>query len=358
MKNRHAVRALAALASLAFVNPVVRAAAATERGAVASPAEDREWATLQGEILGGPGEPAGLDQDPALRAAAQGARFKRTAEQAKQFYTQYPEHPKAMEARKAEALMLIRVGQSGDASMEGRAEEVVTAFCRDATIPEAHRAEVSATHGFAKTFQRRLKGPELNDAFEQVARDLIANYPAQPQGYESLLTISSWGDVAKTRALAQELVRPGVPVGVQQGAQSVLDRLNLVGTPLSAVLADTGTRHLEKLLHTGKPTIIYTWASWSPGSLVLGELLAKRNVDAANIIAVNLDEDPAAAGELARGRKLPGQLHYDNRSVKGALARRLGANGAPLVYLVDAQGVIRDVRGTDDLEKKLSTAGL
>jgi hypothetical protein len=42
----------------------------------------------------------------------------------------------------------------------------------------------------------------------------------------------------------------------------------------------------------------------------------------------------------------------------GPVARRLGLDQLPLVILADAQGVIRDIHGTESLETKLAALGL
>lgn len=333
---------------------------ATSAPAPTASTADLAWANLNGEAMGGPGggmEPV-ANLDLAARKEAQARHFAATVDLAKDFYTRHPRHAKAVEARKLEAIMLVRAVQSGDTSIEGRMEAVVESFCSDQSIPELQRAEVAGTHAFTGILRRNLKGKELSAAYEDTARRLIVLYPAQPQGYESLLAIAGGNETTKGRSLAQELVQMPAPATVKQNARLLVDRIDLVGTPLSQVLSDAGAKEAQAALQAGKPTIIYTWASWSPGSVALGEMLAKRKGATANIIGLNLDQDTAAAGELAKAHKLPGRLHYDNRSVQGALAKRLRVNGAPLVYFVDAQGVIRDVRGLDDLEQKLSQNGL
>jgi hypothetical protein len=147
-------------------------------------------------------------------------------------------------------------------------------------------------------------------------------------------------------------------VSVKQSVQLLLERLALVGQPFSDVLSDAGAKTVQSAVVAGKPTLVYTWASWSPGSIDMAEKLAKRNTAAANLVGVNLDSDQTVAMDLATKHGLPGAQQFDSRGADGALAKRLKVNGAPLVFLIDAKGVIQDVRGTDNFDQKLTALGL
>lgn len=327
----------------------------------ASSPADQAWENLKA-VAFAPQNPGIATVRDAVTVGAsqqrQAATFLSIAGQAKDFYTKNASHGKAIEAKKLESVMLMQAVQSGDTSVEGRMESTVEAFCADKSIPEPHRAEVAGTHGFLGAL-RRGRGPgELSANTEAVSRSLILSYPTQPQGYESLLTIAAERDAVKGRALATELLSMPAPLAVKQGAQLLVERLDLVGKPLTQILADAGATKIQEKIKSGKPTVIYTWASWSPGSVAFGEMLSKRAITNASVIGLNLDQDTVAAEQLAKEHSLPGLLQYDARGVNGALAKGLKVNGAPLVYFLDAQGVISDVRGLDGLEQKLASNGL
>ncbi len=325
-----------------------------------SPA-DQAWEDLRLVIFALPdpdieAAPDGVALSAALKRQA--AKFVTNADRAKDFYTQNPKHAKAAEARKLESVLLMQAVLTGDVSNEGRMESTVQAFCEDRTVAESQRAEVAGIRGFQGALRKGRTPGGVSANTENVARSLIVSYPSQPQGYESLLTIASEREMAKSRALATEILGMPAPLPVKEGAQLLVERYNLVGKPLAQILSDAGAAQARSTIQKGRPTIIYTWASWSPGSLVLGEMLAKRDTAKANIIGLNLDEDTSASDKLAKTRKLSGSHVYDQRGAKGALAQGLKVNSAPLVYFVDEQGVIRDVRGLDGLEQKLTENGL
>jgi hypothetical protein len=322
--------------------------------------EDAEWDDLRGagtiSII--PGVAEAKDERSLKQAFKQhGKTLAANADRARDFASRHPGHPKAAEARRLEALLLLQAVQAGDVSLAARMNATVESVRKDQNVPEPIRAEIAgladfsdATHAFRNAADRAL-------GFEVVARGLITEFPYQPQGYESLLTIAREAEDAKGRALAAELRSMAAPPAVKEGADFLLKRYDLVGQPLSALLTDEAAKAALAEIKPDSATLLYTWATWSPGSLALANDLAARKVPGVVVLALNLDQDVAAAKEQARSHALPGTQIYDAESTAGSLARRLGINGAPYVYLIDADGVVRDVKGVENLEQKLAKLG-
>jgi hypothetical protein len=104
-------------------------------------------------------------------------------------------------------------------------------------------------------------------------------------------------------------------------------------------------------LPPGLPLVVYSWATWGPGSIEFGRMIQARRFSA---IGVCLDENTEEAATVAHQAGLGGKLAYDAKGLSGSLAERLKFSTAGQIYLVDAAGVIRDVRGGEDLEIKLT----
>lgn len=322
-------------------------------------AADLAWIDLQAAMFtedfskGLPAEPA------ALRAALtqRAVWFAAAADQAKKFYTEFPDHARAHDARRQEIQALVSASQMGDAMAEGRLIATVAAVRDDKKIPANIRVQAVAAYSFS-TEVRKAKGREERlKAIERVARGLMASFPDQPQGFESLLTVAHASDDVAAAKVARELLASPSPAAVKEGAQTLLGRMDLVGKSLAAELVGAGIETGRSALAVGRPTVIYTWATWSSGSLALAADLKKRAL-AVNLIGLNLDSDTKAAELLAQKEQLPGLLLYDDRGAGGALAQRLKVRTAPQLILVDAQGKIREARAEADLEKKLKQFGL
>jgi hypothetical protein len=301
-----------------------------------------------------------LPADPASRDAAladRAAGFVRTADRAKDFYTQHPAHAKAAEARLVEVRALVAANQTGDASVDGRLTSLVQSSRRDPSIAAAIRVQLVSAYAFPKAMRNGKDRIGRLEEAAKVARSLAVEFPDQPQGAESLVNIAAASDEATARSLAGEVLAMPAPLAIKQSAQTLLSRLDLVGKPIAAEFDGADLATAKAKLASGSPTIIYTWATWSPGSLRLAAELKKLNV-AARVVGLNLDEDTATAEVLAGKEGLIGEMIYDKRGREGALAQRLKIRSAPQVILVDAQGIIRDVRGEADLAKKLQSLGL
>lgn len=301
-----------------------------------------------------------LPAEPEARKAALADRagvFVQTADRAKDFYTQHPAHAKAAEARLVEVRALVAANQAGDATTEGRLISTVQTLRGDQAVPATLRVQAVSAYAFPKAMRGSQSRAERLAAAVLVARSLAAEFPDQPQGPESLVNLAVGSDEATARSLTNEVLAMPAPPAIKQVARAFLARLDLVGKPIAAEIAGAGLAADKAGLTAGRPTVIYTWAVGSPGSLRLAADLKKLN-PAANIIGLNLDQDTKTAEALARKEGLIGAMVYDERGLEGALAQRLKTRGAPQVILVDAQGIIREVRGESDLAKKIQALGL
>jgi hypothetical protein len=328
-----------------------------------SPA-DQAWMTLQSPVptLTPPTRAARESVDPdAIKASAaqRATAFLVQANQAKVFQTQFPEHGKAGEAKLVEVRALVSAVQLGDATVEGRLASAVQALRTDSTVPGAIRVQGVASYEFSRQTRGLKKTlPERLKAIEQVARDLARDFPDQPQGFESLLNVAITDrDDTNAKKIAQELLGMPAPATSKNEARKLLDRLALVGKPFEAELTGANETAVKAALQPRQPTVVYTWTAGNPGSLALAAELKKRGL-AANIIALNLDTNPVAAVAVAQSEGLIGTAVYDSRGKEGALAQRLKVRGGAEVFLVDAQGVIRDVRAQADLSNALKRVGL
>lgn len=284
----------------------------------------------------------------------------RKADLARAFYVEHGEHPVAIQARKVEAIFLIDAVTGGRGDVRGRMQSAVTEFREDDRVPPSERVVVAGTYEFRTAGAQSKTAADVSAEYKKIARALMREFPDQHQGHTSLLTEASRQEPGEARELANEvLASPAAPSEVKRQARRLVDRLELVGQPIegkidAALLASPGQEGWRK----NRPGLVYFWATWSRESLALGELLAARNIAQVNILGVCLDENAEAAARIAEERKLPGRLVYVANGTDGDLAVKLGADRAPLLYLVNAAGRFTDVRGLDDLGAKLEQLGL
>lgn len=275
-----------------------------------------------------------------------------TADKVRNWYIKNPDNPHVGEARRIEAMYLIDAVNAGDASVKARMEATVAALRKDLTVPASERAIVAGSYDFSAA-RRRSTQADGSGEYEAVARGLIAEFPSEPQGYLSLLTLAMQQEAPRDRSMVADVLASRAPTDVRIRAQRLLNRLGLIGKTIDDAFAAAPAGDLGKTWQKKKPGVIYFWASWSSPSIEQGESLGKSDPAKINVVGICLDREEAVGKKIASARKLGGELIYLPYGREHPLAVLTGAFEAPLIYLVDENGVIRDVRGENDLEAKL-----
>ena len=275
------------------------------------------------------------------------------ADQARAFYLANPTHSSAPEARDVEILSLVSVAADGDQTVLTRLDRAVSDLRAATAIDAKVRARGVAAYEFTKATRQVTTQSARMVAVEKVAQNLIAEFPSEPQGYEALLALAKATEANKSGQIARQLLASNAPDEIKRSAQTLVYRYALVGSNLSSVIGNAGSE-TARGLSKGTPVIVYSWASWAPGSVELGQMIQARRFAAIGI-CLDTEIDQAKALEQAAG--LGGVQVYDPAGGGGAVANQLKYSAAGQIYLVDAKGVIRDVRGGDDLETKLKTFG-
>jgi cytochrome c biogenesis protein CcmG/thiol:disulfide interchange protein DsbE len=102
----------------------------------------------------------------------------------------------------------------------------------------------------------------------------------------------------------------------------------------------------------GQPVVVDFWASWCvtcrTALPALDALVARRPAGSIRLLAVNVDRDRAAAEAWLARRPLSPQttVLFDP---EGNLLSRFGAEGLPALYVIDGDGVVRDVESGPSL---------
>lgn len=306
-----------------------------------------------------PGDDAWADMLRTQRESAGDARSDaisrlQMADQARSFYETHGSDPRAAEARVWEVLALIDAVETGDRSSAQRLQQAVAAMRSRQDLPKAERARAISAYEFRSALRATQTLAERLAATEATALDLMQEFPGEPQGSQALLVVARASDPHESARIAQVVVEADAPSAHREEAQRLVERVDLLDRRLDEVLAGTPAVEALGALPDDQPIVVYSWASWGPGSHELGRMLQARRFAA---LGVCLDEDVEAAQVLHHAVNLGGRQIYDERGREGEVAARLKFSTAGQIYLVDRTGVIRDVRGGHDLESKLAALG-
>jgi len=310
---------------------------------------EQRWTELQDSRRLAPGinHYAGLSGEERKALMLEETKnFRDRADSLKQFYTDFPDALQASEAKLWEVQNLLWAAQAGDRSQDERWLILAADVRKDTALRAEERFAVAAQADFyAVTRDPSLSSLGRQNAMIKVSRGLIAEFPSEPGGYESLLALArNSRDMAEARSLAEEVAALPAPNAIKRQARLLAERFALVGQQIGPILKETG---YANMVEEGRGLIIYAWATWNDSSVILAEQLGKLASEV-QMLGLCLDADLIPARDLAEARGLPGRQIYDARAQAGALAQALRLNDAGWIYLVDRTGVIISVRGQDD----------
>ncbi len=337
--------------SASIISTPLLVAQSTAGGAAGAPASnpapvlsaaDAKWRELQSLLAppqGGEARPQNPDQQNAARREL-AARFARGAAAARQFVELFPEHPRALDARRAELSGLLNAAIAGDNSQEARAQSLLAELRRDERVAGRDRVKLVMQSSVLRLRPLGRDRQRFLSEYEKTSRDILAEFPDEAAAYEGFLRFATQHpDDLHGRKLAAELLSMPAPASVKAEASQYLARFDLLGKSLSKILTEAVGVETSKL---DGITVVYAWASWSPGSMALAKELSSA-AGGIRLIGVNLDTDVAAAKSAASAAGLAGEQIFDERGRFAPLAQALQFDSAPLAYIADRSGAIKEV---------------
>jgi hypothetical protein len=299
--------------------------------------------------------PAQVDNDRKLQAAT----FVAVADMARDFQTRYPGSSNLSEAKKIEAIALMRAVRGGAVENEAKAVRLAIDFRADSRNASADRFQVAT---LARELEIRKKNitshAQLLDEYEKNANDLFGEFPDEPTVYEMYLGVARSADPVRARAMATKIQRMPAPASAKKEAQTILDRLDMPGKTLAFEFQDAVGKTHQLSEYKGKVVVFYVWATWTPATTDSDGKIKKLVPPSAVLVSVNVDTDVNAAQAAKSKSNVGGVEYYDSRGLQSPLPLQLNVAKVPSVHVVNAQGVFVGSGTIADLSALLKTAGL
>lgn len=280
------------------------------------------------------------------------------ADKAKDFYTRFPKHPKAGDAREKEREMLGFAVQLGDTNKSARLEALEVERLKDPSLTEDERFEFRAEAIQRNAGKKEAEGKEAMMAeFEKGVRQLQKEFPKREEVYQMLMTLASNSSEEKSRALAKEIIDSSAPDKIKDSAKGILKKMDAVGKPLAIEFKSLDGKDVSIARLAGKVVLVDFWATWCGpcvGELPhVKETYEKLHPKGFEIIGISFDQDKEALESFVAKEKMPWPQYFDGEGWKNKFGKEFGINSIPAMWLVDKKGILRDLNGREDLAKKV-----
>ncbi len=319
---------------------------------------DRAWADLL-KAMEPPARPAEWQQ----KAPSEGevAKYRRSiapvalkaAEMAKAFYTRFPEHGKATEAKVQEYRLLDAAAQLGETNQSSRADAALATLMENKSLDEETRFGLAVENIQRNAAKKKSEGMDAVLAdYEKGTRELRKQFPKRAEPYQFMLQVAQlYGDNMKTdkaKALVQEILASEAPAEVKEVAPKLVRRFDYLGKPIDFKFTATDGRPVDLSKMRGKVVLMDFWASWcQPCLIAFPEVRAtyeKLHKEGFEIVGVNFDEDKSDMMKVVASSKLVWPHHFGGQGMDGKIGEQFGIMGIPNMWIIDKKGFVREMK--------------
>lgn len=286
------------------------------------------------------------------------AHFALQMQRINEFLARYPDDPRVFDAHLRRAAILAATGKMEDRQKPvDEAMKILIELEKSRSATAAQRANA----GFRRVslYLQSMKGREveMRGPMVDAARNFAARHPGDKRGPRLLVEVASIcdSDPALKRSLLEEAQASTSEPALQRRIADDLTRLSLLDKPFRIAFRTVGGRAFDSAAERGNIVVVVFWSAESPHCLMWWPMFKRMLADApksgVRLATVALDTSATEAmsrlGEFGFG-DVP--THCDGRGWQNEVARPLGINSLPTVFVIDRKGVLRSINARDNID--------
>ena len=271
-----------------------------------------------------------------------------------QFLARYPQDPHAFDAKLRLAAILAAEGKMNKSPSQ--VDEALLILGELEKTPGISREKL-ADAGFQRTslmMQNQIGSfDRMRDTVVSAARNFTAKYPGDRRGPRLLVEAATICDDSpnQKRDLLEEAQRLTTEEPLKLRIADDFKRLDRLGRPLDLKLSSVQAGPIDTAALRGNVVVIVFWSAESPHSLLwmrdfrmAWEKLPK---DQLRVVTISLDQSRRELDERLRDLPPSWPTHFDGKGWSGPVARSLGINALPTVWILDKKGVLRTLNARE-----------
>jgi thiol-disulfide isomerase/thioredoxin len=279
-----------------------------------------------------------------------GERSADVAEKAHEFYTRFPDHAKAAEAKAREESFNRQALRYGNKAVAEKAE---------ANLTEEQKVERKLNDVQRRAMEKRPEGnPAVFKELESGLREVMKEFPKSPQPWQLMLMIGNYGDPETQKRVLAEITESKVAdEETVARAKGLLKAIGSLGRPLDLAYEAIDGRKVDVQKLKGKVVLVDFWATWcGPCMAALPEVVDvynKYHDKGFEIVGISLDQSEKALKNVLSRHKMEWPQYFDGKGWGNKFVIEYNISEVPTMWLVDKTGKLRTMQAREDLEKQV-----
>ncbi len=279
-----------------------------------------------------------------------GQRSADAAAIAREFYTRFPDHAKAAEAKDKEQRFLQQAVQYGNVAVIDQAQ---------ANMTDDQKLQLKINAIQKRAMEKRSQGlPAVLKEFETGIRELIKENPNRPDLWQALFIVAQNGDPETAKRVLADIIDSKADEETIGRAKGILKAMGAVGRPLEISFTALDGRQVDIQKMKGKVILVDFWASWCGPCMAslpdVIDLYKKNHEKGFEIVGINLDKNRKAIETTLEKYEIPWPQYFDGAGWGNKISMEYNVSAIPAMWLVDKKGILRTMNAREDLEKQVA----